>query len=142
MKFRLYIACLFMPLGFASTAQEMRIQLYDTGAKSSRIFESDLQWEQPRELNLHFSSEVNLISVSGADSNFLRTFHVSEDGEVISSGFMPSPYFLPNNNLIVITGNHRVVRDSFNPYGARDMGTMLLFGTLNNFISRLRIGGR
>ncbi len=141
MKLRIIIFHLLLVFPLIGLAQAPDFQFFQISSKPDQFLLSDAQ-QLPAQLNFHFSPEVKLISVAGADGSFLRSFHVSEHGEVISSGFMPNSYFLPNNNLFVIMGDHRVVRDSFNPYGARDMGTMLLFGTLNNFISRLRIGGR
>jgi hypothetical protein len=91
---------------------------------------------------LNLPKDLKLIALSSQDGVFHRTWLINSDGETVSSGFMPSPYFMPNNNLIVVNGKPCIRRDSFNPYGAEDLATMLLFGTVNNFISKLRIGRR
>lgn len=91
---------------------------------------------------LNFTKDVKIVSVNTFDSNFQRTYLVNKDGETISSGFMPSSYFLPNHNLIVISGKNIRGKDSFNPYGASDMTSAIIIGTFNNFISKLKINRR
>lgn len=91
---------------------------------------------------LNIPNDLKLIALSSQDGLFHKTYLINSDGETVSSGFMPSPYFMPNNNLIVVNGKPCIRRDSFNPYGAEDLTTLLLFGTVNNFISKLRIGRR
>ena len=82
-----------------------------------------------------------LISVRTTNPYFHRTYLINKNGETISSGFMPSAYFRPNDNLIVISG-YSDKKDSFNPYGAYDMASMVLFSTFNSFISKLKINKR
>ena len=82
-----------------------------------------------------------LISVRTANPYFHKTYLINKNGETISSGFMPSVYFRPNDNLIVISGFNDK-KDSFNPYGAYDMASVVLFSTLNSFISKLKINRR
>jgi hypothetical protein len=96
----------------------------------------------PNQDVLSLPKDLKLIALSSPDGAFHRTWLIDTEGESVSSGFMPSPYFMANNNLIVVTGKPQIKRDSFNPYGAGDLPTMLLFGTVNNFISKLRIGRR
>ena len=82
-----------------------------------------------------------LISVPTANPYFHKTYLINKNGETISSGFMPSVYFRPNDNLIVISG-FPDKKNSFNPYGAYDMASMVLFSTFNSFISKLKINRR
>jgi hypothetical protein len=91
---------------------------------------------------INIPKDISLIAVSTTSGAFHRTYTVNDAGQTISSGFMPSAYFMPNNNLIVITGDQRIKRDSFNPYGADDLASMLLFATFNNFIGKLKINRR
>lgn len=88
---------------------------------------------------LSFTKDLKLISISTVDSEFQRTYMINKDGETVSSGFMSSSYFLPNDNFIVISGKNTKNKDSFNPYGAYDMTSAIIFGTFNNFISRIKI---
>jgi len=85
---------------------------------------------------LDFAWEVKIVSVSTFNSNFQRSYMVNKDGKTISSGFMPSGYFSPNDNLIVISGENSKAKDSLNPYGASDMASAIIFATFNNFISK------
>jgi hypothetical protein len=91
---------------------------------------------------VNFPKDVKLMAIASADGYFHRTYLIDQENESISSGFMPSPYFRPNNNLIVITGKRSMPRDSFNPYGADDLPSFIFFGTVNNFISRIKINRR
>ena len=91
---------------------------------------------------MDFTRDAKLIAVNTYYSNFQRTYMINKDGETISSGFMPSSYFLPNDNFIVISGKNTRSQDSFNPYGASDMTSAIIFGTFNNIISKLKISRR
>ncbi len=93
-------------------------------------------------VELNIPSKVNLLAVAASDGFFHRTYALDTEGETISSGFMPSPYYMPNNNLLIITGKQYRRRDSLNPYGADDLAEWIFLGTVNNFISRLRLGRR
>ena len=79
-----------------------------------------------------------LVAVNTANPYFQKTYMIDKEGKTISSGFMPSTYFMPNDNFIVINGRSRG-NDSFNPYGAYDLSSMLLFGTINTFIPKFKI---
>jgi hypothetical protein len=95
--------------------------------------------------NMGFMSHLKdskLIVVNTSDPYFQRTYLVDKDGETISSGFMSSTYFSPNDNSIVISGGLSHNRDSFNPYGASDLKSALILGTVNNFIQKLKINKR
>lgn len=83
-----------------------------------------------------------LISIGSNDVFFNRTYLVNRDGESLSNGFGPAPYFRPNDNLIVITGSNYNKRDSFNPYGADDVASVIILSTVNTFISRIKSGRR
>jgi hypothetical protein len=130
----------FLFLSCQSFAQERLtgIQLAQVSVQNA----ADSRLMMPNDDFLALPKEVHLISVSSYTGSFQKSYLVNNEGEVLSSGFMHSSHFMPNNNLIVITGEPAIAKDSFNPYGARDMASMLLFGTLNNFITKLRIKGR
>lgn len=85
-----------------------------------------------------YTKGSKLVALNTVDANFQRTYLVNESGETISAGFMPSSYFLPNDNFIVISGKNTVRQDSFNPNGASNVAAALILGTFNNFISRLK----
>lgn len=104
--------------------------------------QEDLHFVEPSEDFLNFPTNVKLMALASSDGYFHKTYAVDPEGEALSSGYMPSPYFKPNNNFIVITGKQQIHRDSFNPYGADDLPSLIFFGTVNNFISRLRINRR
>ena len=87
---------------------------------------------------MDYTKGTKLIAVNSYDSNFKRTYLIDKNGETISSGYMPSAYYLPNDNFIVISGKNTMNQDSFNPYGANNMASAILLGTFNNFISRLK----
>ena len=91
---------------------------------------------------LSWPKQSHLVSISDEAGQLQRTFALNEDSKTISSGFMPVSYFRPNDNLIVINAVGYRNRDSLNPYGAKDMPSAILLGTINNFVSKLKIGGR
>lgn len=89
-----------------------------------------------------FTEGTKLISVRTSDAYFHKSYMINKDGETLSSGFMSSAYFQPNNNIVVVSALPTRYRDSFNPYGAYDMMSMIVLSTFNNFISRLKINQR
>jgi len=91
---------------------------------------------------MDYTKGSKLIAINTNDSNFQRIYLINKDGETISSGFMPSSYFVPNDNFIVISGKYAVNQNSFNPFGANNMASAIILGTFNNFISRLKINKR
>ncbi len=100
------------------------------------------QFDSP---NLDFSKiteGAKVISIGTSNSFFHKTYLINKEGHAISSGFMPSIYFQPNNNKVVISGFSNRYRDSFNPYGAYDMTSMIILTTFNSFISRIKINRR
>lgn len=91
---------------------------------------------------LAWPRQSELVSVSDEAGQLQKTYALNEDGETISSGFRPAAYFSPNDNLLVISAGGNQNKDSLNPNGAKDMPSAILLGTINNFISRLKIGNR
>lgn len=91
---------------------------------------------------LTWPAQANLVSVSDEAGQFQKTYALNGNGQTISSGFSPVAYFMPNENLLVICADGNRRRDSLNPYGAKDMPSAILLGTVNNFISKLKIGNR
>lgn len=91
---------------------------------------------------LESAEGAKLISVRTTNVHFHKSYLINKNGETFSSGFMPSAYFSPNDNLIVISGQNTKQKDSFNPYGAYDMTSMIVLSTFNSFISRVKIKRR
>lgn len=91
---------------------------------------------------MDYLKDSKLIKVNTSNPYFQRTYLIDKGGETLSSGYMPSAFFSPNDNLIVITGMNRSSADSFNPYRASDLTSAIFFGTLNNFISKMKIKKR
>ena len=85
---------------------------------------------------LDFTKDLKLISLNTSNPYLQRSYMINKEGETVSSGFMPTSYFLPNDNLIVLSGKNTMNRDSFNPYGSPDLPSAIIFGTLNSFISK------
>ncbi len=88
--------------------------------------------------NLDFfgmNSHLKLIAVNTSNPYFQRTYMVDSHGQTVSSGFMPSAYFLPNNNFIVINGSINQGQDSYNPYGSTDFSSMIFLGAINSIIT-------
>jgi hypothetical protein len=97
---------------------------------------------QPNQKFINIQHDVRLISVNNPDGTFHRTFMVDNDGQTYSSGFMPATYFMPNNNLFVVSGKRYMKKDSYNPYGANDMTSVVVLSTINSLITMLKIKGR
>jgi hypothetical protein len=128
---------LFFPLNQSSFAQKSTINTFPL----SLAYNYNLQEEQftsPNPDLLNISNGAKLISISTSDIYFHKTYLINKEGESLSSGYMQSPYFLPNDNLIVISGHTNRRKDSFNPYGAYDMVSMVVLGTFNKFLSRIK----
>ncbi len=88
--------------------------------------------------DLNLPEKVNIIYLNSPDGYFQRSWMLDGKSEVVSTGFMPAVFFIPNRNFLVVSGKNIKGRDSFNPYGADDMPTALFFGAFNNFLSRFR----
>ena len=82
------------------------------------------------------TSGTKVLAVNTGGGYFYRSYLINKEGESISNGFMPQAYFMPNDNFLVITAQGHMAKDAFNPYGAYDMPSMLILGTMNNFISK------
>lgn len=106
--------------------------VYHTISSVEYLYDS----QAPTKGYLDFTKDLKLISVNTTNPYFQRSYMINKEGETISSGFMPSSYFLPNDNLIVFSGTNTMNSDSFNPYGSSSLGSAILFGTFNSFISR------
>jgi hypothetical protein len=63
-----------------------------------------------------------------------KVYMVDAEGNSASQGFAPARYFRPNNNFVVVKGSGRF-SDSFNPYGAFNLGEAIFLGAINRFIS-------
>ncbi len=132
---------LFLLLSFGVSAQERLAKvhttssLYLTNQESGRVIQPDKKF-------ITIQHDLKLLAVNNPDGTFQRTYMVDGEGETFSAGFMPAAYFMPNNNLIVVTGKRHLKKDSLNPYGASDMTSMLVLTTINSFITKLKIRGR
>lgn len=91
---------------------------------------------------LHSENELTFTSVKTTNKYFHKTFLLNSEGNSISSSYMPSAYYRPNNNMVIITGLSQKTRDSFNPYGATDLTSVVFLSTVNSFISKIRISKR
>ena len=89
-----------------------------------------------------FGQDLELISVKTQSVYFSRSYLINKEGESVSTGFMPSMYFRPNDNRIVVTGQKMESNDSLNPYGAKDISSAILYSTVNSFISKIRFNKR
>lgn len=79
------------------------------------------------------------IYVRTPNPQFNQSFLIHESGNSIVSGFTNAQYFRPNNNPLVF-GAGVAEQDSFNPYGATDMGSALVSGSINKLIGVLSKG--
>jgi len=115
-------------------------------SESSNLANQDLYTShyliKPNLSFLESTEGAKLISVRTTNTHFHKSYLINKNGETLSSGFMPSAYFSPNDNLIVISGQNTKQQDSFNPYGAYDMTSMIILSTFNGFISRIKINRR
>ncbi len=135
-----FIFSFFLMLSVQAMAQDKMLtnKRIDSSIKlfvpANRLFVSDMGF-------LDYHKDSSLIQVNTYDAYFQRAYLINKQGATISSGYMPSSYFKPNDNIIVISGKY-TNKDSFNPYGARDLPSALFFGTFNNFLSKLKINKR
>ncbi len=88
--------------------------------------------------DLKLPRQVNIIYLNSPGGYFQRSWMLDEKSVAVSTGFMPAVFFMPNRNFLVVSGKNIEGRDSFNPYGAKDMPAALFFGAFNNFLSRFR----
>jgi hypothetical protein len=80
--------------------------------------------------------ESKMITLTTHDPGFSKTFLVDGENRTVDQGYAPGSYYTPNHNRLVINGR-RLVRDSFNPYGALNIGEAIFLGTLNQFITKI-----
>lgn len=132
---------LFLLLNYGVSAQERLAKVHPTASfyLNSVEFNNDVL---PDKKFINIQQDLKLLAVNNPDGAFQRTYMVDGEGETFSAGFMPAAYFMPNNNLIVVSGKRYLKKDSFNPYGASDMTSMLVLTTINSFITKLKIKGR
>jgi hypothetical protein len=132
---------LFLLLNYGVSAQERLAKVHPTSSiyLNSVEFNNDVL---PDKKFINIQQDLKLLAVNNPDGAFQRTYMVDGEGETFSAGFMPAAYFMPNNNLIVVSGKRYLKKDSFNPYGASDMTSMLVLTTINSFITKLKIKGR
>ena len=131
-----YLVFSFMFILFAQVEAQNNLlstkSVYHTINSVEYLYDS----QAPTKGYLDFTKDLKLISVNTTNPYFQKSYMINKEGETISSGFMPSSYFLPNDNLIVFSGTNTMNSDSFNPYGSSNLGSAILFGTFNSFISR------
>ena len=86
--------------------------------------------------------DSKIVSVRTNNKFFNKSYLINKNGEALSSSYMSSSNFLANDNLIVVSGQNSRQRDSFNPYGANDMTSMIVLSTFNTFLSKIKIKRR
>lgn len=101
-----------------------------------------LSKHQPELAFLDDLRDSKIISVRTNNEFFNKSYLIGKNGNALSTSFMSSSNFVPNDNLIVVSGQNMRQRDSFNPYGAYDMTSMIVLSTFNTFLSRIRINRR
>jgi hypothetical protein len=79
-----------------------------------------------------------LITVASIDGQFGRTYLINEHGETISSGHSTAVPYTTGQGLVLVGSQDYTRRDSFNPYGATDMGQALFIGAINSFFGRFK----
>ena len=134
MKFLLLIFfCLLVNQSFAQNSLMQNLPHPNSGSNfNSQVYES------PYLSFLNNNQGVKLISVNTSNVYFQKSYLIDKNGNTMSAGFMPTSYFLPNDNFLVISGQNNQNRDSFNPYGASDISSLIISSTFNAFISRLK----
>jgi len=133
-----FLVLLILVIGLNKTlAQSSTYEFFSTDFIQEQQF-SEIPFPSPNPDFLYISEGTKLITLCTSDIYFHKSYLVNKKGETLSAGYMPSSYFLPNDNPIVISGFANRVKDSFNPYGANDMPSMIVLATFNNFISRIK----
>jgi len=133
-----YLLLLVLVLGLNKLlAQQSTDELFSSDFIEGQHF-LEMHSSSPNPEFLDFNEGAKLITISTGDIYFYKSYLVNKRGETLSAGYMPSSYFLPNDNPIVISGYTNRVKDSFNPYGANDMASMIVLATFNNFISLIK----
>ena len=101
-----------------------------------------LSSHQPDLAILQDLPDSKIVSVRTTNEFFNKSYLINKKGEALSNSYMSSSNFMPNDNLIVVSGQNIEQRDSFNPYGAYDMTSMIVLSTFNTFLSRIKINRR
>ena len=135
-KISAMVICFFM----ATTSFGQIIFVHDTTQFA------DHRWRDKERLSQYrqriFGDDSNLgkktFTVASSGQAFSKIYLLNAKGEVLSSDFIPSNFFSPNDNFLVVTGGSQLLRDSFNPYGAIDIGQALFVGAINRFISEIK----
>ncbi len=107
---------------------------------------SDYRWKNKKLLSQYrhmvFGDDGNmgkkLFTVHDTGGSFNKIYLLNDKGEVISTDFVPAHFFSPNDNFLVVGGSSLLLPDSFNPYGAIDIGQALFVGAINRFISEIK----
>lgn len=136
-----YLGLLFFILLFSQLSAQDGFIGINNGLYNASL-PTNLSIHKPNLNFLEFTEGSSLVSVRTSNAYFHKSYLINKKGETLSSGFMPSPYFLANSNKVVINGQNTSQKDSFNPYGAYDMTSMILLTTFNSFISRIKINRR
>ena len=130
-------------LGLISSLAVAQIQAISPGMMVIPKSESNHRQINDNAISLYKSQDVRtFVAVVTPNKFYHKTFLLNNEGTSISSSFMPSTYYRPNNNMIIITGLSQKTRDSFNPYGATDLTSMVFLSTVNSFISKIRLSRR
>lgn len=133
-----YLTFFFLLVLFSQALAQDNLLITESDNSSFNLFAPSNQLLTPDIDFLNFTKGSKLLAVNTYDSNFQRTYLINKDGETISSGYMPSTYFLPNDNFLVISSKNINNKSSFNPYGAGDFASAIIIGVFNNFISKLK----
>ena len=138
MKFLFLIFfCLVVNQSFAQNSTMRDLPRTNSGSSfNSKVYES------PYLSFLNNNQGAKLVSVNTSNIYFQKSYLIDNNGNTLSTGFMPTSYFSPNDNFLVISGFNNQNRDSFNPYGASDISSLIISSTFNAFISRLKIKRR
>lgn len=125
--------CLLVNQSFAQNSLMQNLPHTNSGSSfNSQVYES------PYLSFLNNNKGVKLVSVNTSNIYFQKSYLIDKNGNTLSTGFMSTSYFLPNDNLLVISGQNNQNRNSFNPYGASDISSLIISSTFNAFISRLK----
>jgi hypothetical protein len=131
------LVLLFCGLHIMCEAQERLARL----AMPESFFLHRSQIETVRIPNMDFlktSLDGKFVSVASMDGAFHNTYFLTDNGVTTLRSTRPSSYFRPNDNLIIFSFSESYQRDSFNPYGATDISSMFILGSVNKIIGIIR----
>lgn len=128
---------IFVNCAFAQDAvfTEMKSSQLIRMPQSTFLYKPDLAF-------LTTLNDTKVYAVRTPNAFFNKSYLIGKNGEVFSNSFMATSNFVANDNLIVFSGQNPSLRDSFNPYGAYDMTSMIILSTFNTFISKIKIRRR